>query len=153
MKKSIGLLFTASLVVALAAGCNSNSNNNNNGIGTNCGTPPNGFQILYPEPNAPRIPPNNANAIYVAAKPALVSGNSYNFFVVQSSGNQQYSGNFATYNGPIPNPHESPAAGSTIYVAYLPSPIGPLQSVNLYWNDGGTGCTPNAIVSSYTTGQ
>ena len=155
MKKSLGLLFAGALVAALAAGCNSNNNNGAPpGIGTNCGPPPNGFQILYPRPNAPRVPPNNANAIYVAAKPALVVGNSYNFFVSQSNGNQQFSSNFATYNGPIPSPHNSPVPGSTIYVANITlSPIGPSQTVNLLWNDGGTGCTPNAIVSTYTTGQ
>lgn len=153
MKKSLGLLFAGAVAIALAAGCNSGSNNGNNGFGTNCGAPPKGFQILYPQNNAPHVPPNNANAIYVAANPPLVAGNSYNFFVVQSNNNQQFSGNFATYTGPIPKPHNSPSAGSKVYVSYFRAPIGPLQSVNLYWNNGGTGCTPNVIVSSYTTGQ
>ncbi|MBV8118110.1 MAG: hypothetical protein JOZ01_09030 [Candidatus Eremiobacteraeota bacterium] len=152
MKQSIGLLFISALAASLMAGCN-NSNNNNNGFGSNCGTPPNGFQILYPRNSAGRIPPNNANAVYVAANPALASGNSYNFFVVQSNGNQQFTSTFATYSGPIPSPHNTPTSGSTVYVTYMPNPIGPLQTVNLYWNDGGTGCTPNAIVSSYTTTQ
>ncbi|MGA8534060.1 MAG: hypothetical protein WB615_08130 [Candidatus Tumulicola sp.] len=153
MQKSIGILFATALTAGLMAGCSNSNGNNNNGFGTNCGGPPNGFQILYPRNNAGKVPPNNANAIYVAAKPALVVGNSYNFFVVQSNGNQQFTSQFATYNGSIPSPHNTPVAGSTVYVTYPPNPIGPLQSANLYWNDGGTGCTPNVIVSSFTTGQ
>jgi hypothetical protein len=153
MKNSIGLLLVTALAAGLMAGCNSNNSNNNNGFGTNCGAPPNGFQILYPQNNAPHVPPNNANAIYVAANPALVVGNSYNFFVVQSNGNQQFTSQFAKFSGSIPNPHNTPTPGSTVYVSNLVvSPIGPSQSVNLYWNNGGTGCTPNVIVSSYTTG-
>ena len=52
MKKSIGLIFVSVLAAALVAGCNSGSNNNNNGFGTNCGAPPQGFQVLYPRNNA-----------------------------------------------------------------------------------------------------
>jgi hypothetical protein len=155
MKKSIGLLFTAVLAAGLMVGCNSsNNNNNNNGLGSNCGAPPNGFQIIYPQNNAPHVPSGKANTLYVAANPALVAGNSYNFFVVQSNNNQQFSSQFATYTGSgIPNPHNSPVPGSTVYVAFLATPIGPFQGVNLYWNDGGTGCNPNVIVSSFTTGS
>ncbi len=154
MKKSLAFLFAAALTTALTAGCNSNNNNNNNGFGTNCGAPPKGFQILYPRNNAGRVPPNNANAIYVAANPPLVSGNSYNLFIVQSNGNTQFTSTFATYTGPIPSPHNSPAPGSTVYLSNVNvSPIGPSQSVNVFWNNGGTGCTPNVIVSSFTTSQ
>lgn len=157
MKKTIGLLFACVVAAALVAGCN-NSNNNNSvpGAGTNCGKPPNGFQIIYPQNNAPHVPSNNANTIFVAANPALVVGNSYNFLVVQSNGNQQFSGNFVQYSGSlsqIPKPHNTPTAGSTVYYANLASPIGPFQGVNLFWNDGGTGCTPNFIVSTFTTGS
>lgn len=154
MNKSIGLIFASVLAAALVAGCNSSSSgNNNNGFGTNCGGPPNGFQVLYPRNNAPRVPPGNANAVYVAAKPPLVVGNSYNFLPVVQSGSLPYTSTFATTNQSIPNPHTSPQPGSTIYVAQFLYPIGPLQTVQLYWNDGGTGCTPNVIVSSFTTGQ
>jgi len=154
MKKSIGLLFAASLVVALAAGCNNNSNSNNPpGTGTNCGAPPKGFQVLYPRNGAPRVPPNQAGAVYVAANPALAVGNSYNFLPVTGAGSQPFTSTFATYSGPIPSPHVSPAPGSTIYITQFFYPIGPLQTVQLYWNDGGTGCTPNFIVSTFTTGQ
>jgi hypothetical protein len=154
MKKSLAFLFAAGLTAVVMTGCNSSSNNNNNGFGTNCGAPPKGFQILYPRNNAGKIPPGNANSLYVAANPALIVGNSYNFLAVQSNGNQQFTSGFATYNGPIPSPHNSPSPGSTIYVAnVVVSPIGPLQTVNLYWNNGGTGCTPNVLVSSFTTSQ
>ncbi len=154
MKKSIAFLFGTALAAALVAGCSNSNNNNNNGFGTNCGSPPNGFQILYPRNGAGKVPPAQANSIYVAANPALAVGNSYNFFAVQSNGNQQFTSQFATYTGTIPSPHNSPSPGSTVYVANIvSSPIGPLQSVNLYWNDGGTGCTPNIVVSSFTTSQ
>jgi len=154
MKKSIGLIFVSVLAAALVAGCNgSGSNNNNNGFGTNCGGPPNGFQVLYPRNGAPRVPPGNAGGVYVAAKPPLVVGNSYNFLPVVQSGALPFTSTFATYNGSIPNPHTSPQPGSTVYFASFLYPIGPLQTVQLYWNDGGTGCTPNVIVSSFTTGQ
>jgi hypothetical protein len=154
MKKSIGLIFASVLAAALVAGCNSgNNNNNNNGFGTNCGAPPAGFQILYPRNNAPRVPPGNAGGVYVAAKPPLVVGNSYNFLPVVQTGSLPFTSTFATYNGAIPSPHNSPAPGSTVYFTSFLYPIGPLQTVQLLWNDGGTGCTPNAIVSTFTTGQ
>ena len=153
MKKSIGLLFACLLTAALVAGCsNSSNNNNNNGVGTNCGGPPNGFQMLYPRNGATKIGPS-LQAIYVAANPALTTGNSYNFLPVTNNGTLPYSSQFATYNGGIPNPHNTPTPGSTVYVAQLLYPIGPLQTVQLYWNDGGTGCTPNFIVSTFSTTQ
>lgn len=153
MKKSIGLLFAGLLAGALVAGCNSSSSSNNNGVGTNCGNPPTGFQILYPRNNAPHVPPGNAGAVYVAANPALPVGNSFNLLPVTSGGAQPFTSTFATYTGPIPSPANSPTPGSTVYVTQFLYPIGPLQTVQLYWNDGGTGCTPNVIVSTFTTGQ
>ncbi|MEO6834346.1 MAG: hypothetical protein ABI231_00330 [Candidatus Tumulicola sp.] len=154
MKKSVGIIFAAVLAAGLMAGCNANSSNNNNGLGSNCGGPPAGFQVLYPRPGAGAIGPN-VGGVYVAANPALPIGNSYNFLAVQSSGGGQglNTSPFATYSGPIPNPHNSPAPGSTVYTTAFQAPIGPLQTVNLYWNDGGTGCTPNVIVSSFSTTQ
>jgi hypothetical protein len=153
MKKSIPFAFISLLAAGLMAGCNNNSNSGNNGFGTNCGAPPNGFQILYPRNNAPRVPPG-ISGVYVAANPALPVGNAFNFVAQQSGGGSQFTSSFAVYNGPsssIPNPHNTPAPGSTIYITTLPYPIGPLQTVQLLWNDGGTGCTPNAIVSTFTT--
>jgi predicted small secreted protein len=152
MKKSIGFLFTAMLAAGLLAGCNSNNSTTPPGVGTNCGNPPAGFQVLYPRPNAGAIGPN-VGGVYVAANPALPVGNSYDFFVVQTNGFTQHTSPFATYNGPIPTPHKSPPPGSTVYVTQFLYPIGPLQGVNLYWNDGGTACTPNVIVSSFSTTQ
>lgn len=153
MKKSIGIIFSVMLAAGLLAGCNGGgSNGGNNGFGTNCGGPPTGFQVLYPRPSAPHVPPNNSGSIYVAANPALTVGNSYNFLATVSGGGSIGTGNFATYNGSIPNPHVSPAPGSTIYVASFLYPIGPLQTVQLFWNVGGSNCTPNVIVSTFTTG-
>jgi hypothetical protein len=152
MKTSTGFILSATLTAALLAGCNGSSSTTPPGTGTNCGNPPPGFQILYPRNNAKRVDPN-IGGVYVAAKPALASGNSYNFLAIQSSGGQQFTSPFATYSGSIPTPHNTPAAGATVYVTYFQYPIGPLQSVQLAWNDGGTGCNPNVVVSQFSTGQ
>jgi hypothetical protein len=153
MKNSIGFFFTALLAAGLLTGCN-NSNNNNNGFGTNCGGPPAGFQVLYPRNGASRINPSTLIGVYVAANPALPVGNQFNFLASQSNGLSPGTSNFNTYTGPIPNPHNAPAPGSTVYLTLFPAslPVGPLTTVNLFWNDGGTGCTPNTIVSTFTTG-
>jgi hypothetical protein len=148
--------FTYAIVAAAAAmtlltGCNSNSGTNNNGFGQNCGGPVNGIQLIHPVNGSTHANPA-VSAVYVAATSTLPVGNQYNFFVVQSSGAQQYTSTFAHYTGPIPKPYTSPPPGSTIYQTIIPQPPGPLQSVNLYWNNGGTGCTPNTIVGSFTTG-
>lgn len=154
MRKSIGFIFMSLLAAGLVAGCSNNNNNNSiPGAGTNCGGPPNGFQVLYPRNNANKINPGNAGAVYVAAKPALVVGNSYDFFASQSGGGQQFTSTFATYTGPIPNPHNSPTPGATVYQTQFLYPIGPLQTVQLFWNDGGTGCNPNVLVSTFSTTQ
>ncbi|HEY1653552.1 MAG TPA: hypothetical protein VGF86_00385 [Candidatus Tumulicola sp.] len=154
MKKSIGFIFAGLLAAGITAGCNSNNNGTTiPGQGSNCGNPPSGFQLLYPRDNAGHIPPQNAVAVWVAAKPALVVGNSYDLAPVTSGGALPTTSTFATYNGPIPNPHNSPAPGSTVYQTNFLYPIGPLQTVQLFWNDGGTGCNPNVIVGTFTTGQ
>lgn len=155
MKTTIGFIFSVVAAVGLLAGCNSNGNSSvPPGTGTNCGNPPPGVQVLYPRNNAPRVPVNNGNAVYIAAKPALTVGNSYDFFASQSSGFTQFTSTFATTSlSNVPTPHASPAAGATIYVTQMPYPVGPLQTVQLFWNDGGTGCNPNVLVSSYSTGQ
>jgi hypothetical protein len=137
--------------ILLLTACNNNSNNNNNGFGTNCGGPPSGFQLLHPINGSSKVNPA-IPGIFVATSGALPIGNQYNFLLVQSSGAQQFTSTFAHYSGAIPSPHASPPPGSTIYETVIPQPIGPLQSSNLYWNDGGTGCTPNVIVGSFTTG-
>jgi hypothetical protein len=148
--------FTYAFIAAAAAmtlltGCN-NSSTSNNGFGQNCGGGVNGLQVLHPINGSTHVNPA-VQAVYVATNSPLPTGNQYNFFVVQSSGGQQYTSTFAHYTGPIPKPYTSPPPGSTLYQTVIPQPPGPLQSVNLYWNNGGTGCTPNVIVSSFTTGQ
>jgi hypothetical protein len=145
--------FSSAAAVAamlLLTACN-NSSTNNNGFGTNCGGPANGMQLIHPINGASKVNPA-IQGIFVATTSALPIGNQYNFLIVQSSGAQQFTSNFARYTGTIPSPHASPPPGSTIYETIIPQPIGPLQSSNLYWNDGGTGCTPNVIVGSFTTG-
>ncbi|HEY3675489.1 MAG TPA: hypothetical protein VGK84_05815 [Candidatus Tumulicola sp.] len=148
--------FSYSSAAAVAAlllltACNGNSSNNNNGFGTNCGGPVQNMQLIHPINGASKVNPA-IQAIFVSTSGALAIGNQYNFLIVQSSGAQQFTSTFARYTGTIPSPHSSPPPGSTIYETVIPQPIGPLQSSNLYWNDGGTGCTPNVIVGSFTTG-
>jgi hypothetical protein len=147
-------LFSYSSAAAVAAvllltACNNNSTNNN-GFGSNCGGPPNSLQVIHPINGASKVNPA-IQGIFVATNGALPIGNQFNFLIVQSSGAQQFTSTFAHYTGAIPKPYTSPPPGSTIYETAIPQPIGPLQSSNLYWNDGGTGCTPNVIVSSFTT--
>lgn len=156
MKTSVSAL-VLSLVAALAlAGCNGNNNSNSYnppGTGTNCGNPPNSLQVLYPKPGAQRVNPN-ITAMYVATNGALVSGNSYNFFLNTTSAlAYPYTGNFTQVSASqIPLPHAAPSFSNPVYYATpLAQPIGPLQGVQVFWNDGGTGCTPNVIVSTFAT--
>jgi hypothetical protein len=150
MNKPLSFSLAAAAAVLLLAGCNNSTSTNNNGFGQNCGGPVNNLQVLKPIDGSSRVNPATTS-IYVATNPSLPVGNQYNFLLVQSNGFQQYSSTFAKFTGTIPKPYTRPAAGSTIYETIVPQPIGPLQSVNLYWNNGGTGCTPNVIVSSFTT--
>ena len=151
MKKSIASVFVSVLAAALLAGCNNNtSSNNNNGLGSNCGNPAPGFRLLYPRNNAPHVSPS-ISAVYVAFNPTLPGGNSYNLAAQLSGGGSQFTSTFATYSGPLPNPHNPVPAGSTVYFTQFAYPIGPLQTVQLFWNDGGTGCTPNTVVGTFTT--
>jgi predicted small secreted protein len=150
MKKSMTVLFASLLAAGLLAGCNSNNNNTIPGGGTNCGGPPNGVEVIYPKPNARRVP-SGVGSVWIAAKPSLPVGNQYDFFVVQTNLNQQTTGPFVQTNQPIPVPHVSPPAGAKVYYSSFNYIIGPVQSVNLYWNIGGSACNPNVIVSSFST--
>jgi hypothetical protein len=155
MNKLIGA-FTAILSATLVlSACNGNG-----GIspgpapsGT-CGGPPNQLEVLYPIPNSKNAPPALGN-IYVSTKGALPPSNSFNFFLVQSNGGSTFTGNFAQITaGQIPTPHASPSySNPTYYASSLPPSyiIGPAQAVSLFWNDGGTGCTPHFLVSSFKT--
>jgi hypothetical protein len=152
MMKRLTYSVAAAAALALLTACNNGSSTNNNGFGQNCGGPVNNMQVLKPIDGSSHVNPS-VTSIFVATGSPLPVGNQYNFLLVQSGGFQQYTSTFAHYTGPIPNPHASPAPGSTIYETVIPQPPGPLQGVNVYWNNGGTGCTPNVIVSSFTTAQ
>lgn len=167
MKRSIGFIGILAAVVALAA-CN---NGNGSavptpppGYGTNCGKPPYNMEVLYPKPNAKGIPPN-VGGIVVAFDHALVAGNQYDLWVNQSNGNAQFTSNAS--GGPVYGPGSGfttiavskiPAGAAKptypnpqYYVTLFSNPIGPSQTVNLYWNDGGLQCNPNFIVSAFRT--
>jgi hypothetical protein len=157
MNKSIGTLLGLLTAAGLLAAC---TNYNNNvapiGTGSNCGGPPsaNQLEVLFPKPNARRAPATLGN-IYVSTKGQLPPSNSFNFLLVQSNGAQTFTSVFFGINkGQIPSPHATPSYANPIYYATsLPSGyfIGPSQTVNLIWNDGGTGCTPHSLVASFKT--
>jgi hypothetical protein len=152
MKRSIRVALAALAALAFAA-CN-NGNNGNSNNADNCGGPPNNLEVLYPRPNQSRVNPN-VTGVWVATNQALPNGNAYNFCMLTSSpvltpctstfGSISYSqlptgSAKATY----PNPQ--------YYYTAFGNPIGPSNSVQLLWNNGGTGCNPNVIVSTFTTG-
>jgi hypothetical protein len=170
MKRSSGAFLGAIAAAALLTGCN---NNNNGGFppppttGPGCGTPPYDMEVLYPKPNAAAIPPG-VSAVYVAFNNSLSAGNQYDLRTVDSTGTFRYtvnaSGQPVTGAGSgftpvsasqIPAPHANPTYPNPVYyVTYFQAnygPIGPLTTVNMYWNDYGTNCTPNVIVSSFST--
>ena len=155
MNKSIGVLFAALSAAAVLAACNgSNGNNPAPGPTGNCGGPPNQLEVLYPIPNSTGAPDALGN-IYVSTKGALPTSNSFNFFLVQSNGGSTFTGNFGQISeSQIPNPHAKPTySGAVFYATPLPPSyiIGPNQAVSLFWNDGGTNCSPHFLVASFRT--
>ncbi|HEX3456917.1 MAG TPA: hypothetical protein VHR97_03095 [Candidatus Baltobacteraceae bacterium] len=158
MKKSNGAL---SLLIAagLLAACNNYGGVTNNpppGTGSNCGGPPssNDLQVLFPIPNSKSAPAALGN-IYVSTKGQLPPSNSFNFYVVPSNGSTTFTSPFfGISKSQIPTPHATPSYAKPIYYASsLPASyiIGPNQSVSVFWNDGGTGCTPHFLVTSFRT--
>ncbi len=161
MKYSIGALATFCSAAMLLAACNGNNNVTlPPGTGTNCGGPPssNQLEVLYPIPGSKTAPANLGN-VYVSTKAALPPSNQFNFFLTQSNGNTTYTGLFSTINASqIPSPHRKPSySNPNYYASAIAGPygsgyvIGPAQAVNLYWNDGGTGCNPHVLVSTFRT--
>lgn len=156
MRKTVGIILALAAAAVLAA-CNSSSNNgNNNGLGTNCGPPPSVNQVLvvYPKNGANKVPANVAG-IFIATKGPLASGSLYSTFLLLSNGNQ---GNTAPFvqvqESKIPTPHATPSyANPTYYVSpfYSGQYVGPNQTVNVLWNNGGTYCNPNVIISKFHT--
>jgi hypothetical protein len=156
MKKSIGALLVL-FAAGMAAGCNGANNvNNPPGTGTNCGGPPSSSQleVLYPIPNSKGAPPNLGN-VYVSTKGQLPPSNQFNFYLVQANGGSTFTSTFfGVSQSQIPTPHAKPTYSNPVYYASsLPASylIGPDQAVTLYWNDGGTGCTPHFQVTAFRT--
>jgi hypothetical protein len=166
MKRSIGVILGALAAAVTLAACN-NGNNSSNippGGGTNCGNPPYNMEVLYPKPNTGKAPPN-VGGVVVAFSKALPANNQYDLWVNQSDGKAQFTSNAS--GGPVYGPGSGfttiayskiplPHANATFpnpqyYVTLFNSPIGPAQAVNLYWNDAALACTPNVIVSSFST--
>jgi hypothetical protein len=155
MKKSLGAFFALFTAAMLVSACNGGNNAAAPpGTGQNCGGPPNNLEVLYPIPNS-RNAPSALGNVYVSTKGQLPPSNNFNFFLVQSNGNSTFTGAFAGVSASqIPTPHASPSYANPVYYASSLPPsyiIGPSQAVSLYWNDGGTGCTPHTLVSSFRT--
>lgn len=156
MRKSIGALFVLVAAGALAA-CNNNNVSAPPGTGANCGGPPsaNQLEVLWPIPGSKNVTPALGN-IYVSTKGQLPPSNSFNFFLLQSNGASTFTSLFFGVSAStIPTPHATPTYPNPVYYGTtLPASyfIGPDQSVSLLWNDGGTGCTPHMVVSSFKTG-
>ena len=156
MKKSFGIIATfLAAAIALAACNGSNNNGNPPGTGTNCGGPPNNLEVLYPRPNAQRAP-DGLTQIFVATNGAINGGN-YNFALNAFPNQFPYGANAtspfgSTTSGSIPSPHATPSyPNASYYVTQLQLPPGPRNTVQLYWNNLGSACTPNIIVSTFTT--
>jgi hypothetical protein len=157
MKISNGAL-TAILATAVLAGCNGANNGGSlpPGTGTNCGGPPsvNQLEVVFPAPGSKKAPQTLGN-IYVATKGQLPPSNQFNFYLVQSNGASTYTSTFfGISESKIPPPHKTPTYSNPVYYASSLPPsytIGPDQAVSLIWNDGGTGCNPHVLVSSFRT--
>ncbi|HEY1881737.1 MAG TPA: hypothetical protein VGG51_01690 [Candidatus Cybelea sp.] len=163
MKQSL----TAAVVLTIAAvltACNGGNSINTPppGTGSNCGGPPTSshLEVLYPIPNSKNAPKALGN-IYVSTKGQLPPSNSFNFLLAQANGGQTFTGPFTGISeSKIPPQHAKPSYPNPVYYAsVIAGPygstyiIGPSQAVSLFWNDGGTGCTPHFLVSSFRTGK
>lgn len=162
MKNSIGAFLAVIATAGFLAGCNNNNNSNPPGTGTNCNGPVNQMEMLYPIPGATNVNPNTF-AIYASTSSPLPGNNQFDLALAQSNGTNQISG--ATPSSPslnlgfsqvsasqIPTPHAKPTyKNATYYVTYFPFAIGASQFATIYWNDAGTGCTPNVILGTFTT--
>jgi hypothetical protein len=155
MKNSIGVFFAMLAGAGLLAACNSNGSINvPPGTGTNCGGPPasNKLEVLYPAPGSKASPV--LQNIFISTSGQLPANNQFNFFLV--AGNTSFFTSLfqGTSASQIPKPHATPSySNPTYYVTSLPPsvPLGTNQTVNIYWNDGGTGCTPHFLVSTFRT--
>jgi hypothetical protein len=121
-----------------------------------CG-PPRGsltLEVLYPIPNTRNAPPALRN-LYVSTKRKMPRSNSFNFLLLQANGNSTFtSAFFRTRESKIPTPHARPSYPNPIYYASSLPPsyiIGRDQAVRLFWNIGGTACTPNFVVTRFKT--
>jgi hypothetical protein len=159
MKKSMGATLALFAVAGVLAACNGGSNNSvPPGTGSNCGGPPNHLEVLYPIPGSRKAPPALAN-VYVSTAGQLPPSNQFNFLLSQSNGGQTFTGLFTGISqSQIPQPHASPSYKNAVYYASaIAGPygsgyiIGPNQAVSLFWNDGGTGCNPHSLVSTFKT--
>ncbi|MBV9233884.1 MAG: hypothetical protein JO030_07570 [Candidatus Eremiobacteraeota bacterium] len=159
MRQSIGALGALCTAALLLTACNGANSTTPPGTGMTCGGPPsvNQLEVIYPIPGTKKAP-DNLTTIYVATKGTLPPNNSFDFLLTQSNGTSTFTGPFVTVNASqIPTPHKNPSyANPTYYATSVSGPsggyiIGPAQAVNLYWNDGGTGCTPHFLVSSFST--
>jgi hypothetical protein len=171
MKKSIGFLSGVTVAVAFLVGCN-NANNpyyvpTPPPPGGSCGKPANNLEVLYPRPGGRRVNPA-VTTVYLSTQKPFQSGNSYDFIASLSNNTSEPTVNNAgqPVSGPgsgfypvtaaqIPNPHANPTYKNPIYWAtnFNYGAIGPSLTVQLLWNDYGTNCNPNNVMSTFTTGS
>ncbi|HTU82941.1 MAG TPA: hypothetical protein VMF61_12475 [Candidatus Acidoferrales bacterium] len=164
MKTSFGILLALAATAALAA-CKGNLFGNGYGYGygygyggytpppvtnPNCGKPPYDLTVLYPRPNAKQIPAA-VRGVWVATSQALPSGNRYDFFAEVSNGSQQDTSRFVKSTGTIPTPHATVPPGYVVYTTHFVTQIGSGHGVRLFWNNQTTNCSPNIIVSAFST--
>jgi hypothetical protein len=169
MRKSTGALFFLGIAaLATLVACNGNGIGGSPtpttppGTGMNCGGPPsaNQMEVLFPIPGSKHAPAALEN-VYVSTKGQLPPSNDFDFYLVQTNGDSTFTSPFfgiALKN--IPTPHATPSySGAVYYASTIAGPsgstyiIGAHQTVELLWNDGGTGCTPHKIVSTFRTGS
>jgi hypothetical protein len=121
-----------------------------------CGPPPESLtlEVLYPIPNTRNAPPA-LKRIYISTKRKMPRSNSFNLYLLQANGKSTFTSRFLkTSESKIPTPHAAPSYPNPIYYGSLLPPsyiIGRDQAVRLLWNDGGTGCTPNFVISRFKT--
>ena len=164
MKQSIGIFFGALAVAASLSACNNGSSSSGPTSGPACPNPPYNLEVLYPRPGAGAVNPAVGGVVVAFSNPLPV-GNQYDLQAVQSNGSVQLtvnnqgqpvasagSGFYGISASQIPNPHATPSYPNAIYYATnFSTPIGPIQTVALMWNDAGTGCTPVDTVATFTT--
>jgi hypothetical protein len=153
MKKALFSLFASIVAAGALAACNSGGSSSTPGTGTNCGGPPTTFQMIYPVPNSSGAP-SGIQQLYFASSKALPSGSSYGFYIFGPAGQVGlFSSQYAQISlSQIPTPRATPSFSNPVYYAanYAPYTLQSGSTYNVYWNDLGSGCSPNVQITGGT---